>query len=389
MAVIRRFFSYAFRPFFLLGVIYSMLAILLWMFIWTGHLAVDNIPSPIHWHAHGMIMGLMSAAIAGFLLTAVANWTSRPPVSGWPLAILVLTWVLGRVVTGSPMLGALSDLLYWSLLCLLVANELFRARNKRNYKVLALLLLLSMMDMLFHLGELQWLPHVDLQRVLWAQIWLVVVLINVIGGRIIPAFTGNWLRRRAPADVMLSPSQLPGNFGWVDQMAIALLLLFALSVVLQWPNTVSLPLGIGCFLAQAWRLFRWKFWLTLSDPLVWMMHLSYAWLVTGVLLWTLSLTGTIAVSAAVHALTIGAIASMIVSVAARAALGHTGRALKSHIVLTSAVVLLSLSALARIMASTLGGSVWLEVAAGLWVLALLCFAWRYVPILLGPAKSHD
>lgn len=383
----QRFFSFAFRPFFLLGIFYSTLAILLWIFIWNGHLVLGGTRAPVYWHAHGMMMGLMAAAIAGFLLTAIANWTSRPPVAGWPLAILVMAWLLGRLAIMSPLLSALADALFWSLLCLFVARELFLARNKRNYKVLALLLVLSLSDMLFHLGELQLLPHVDLQRVLWVQLWLVIVLINVIGGRIIPAFTGNWLRQRAGPGNELPPSRLPGDFGWVDQMAIGLLLLFVASIVLQWPTSVSIPLGLGCFVAQVWRLLRWKFWLTLSDPLVWMMHLSYAWLVVGILLWTLSLSGMVAVSAAVHALTIGAIASMIVSVAARAALGHTGRVLQSHYLLTSAIILLSLAAFTRIMASISGGALWLDAAAGCWMLALLCFALRYVPILTGPAKQ--
>ena len=342
--------------------------------------------APVHWHAHDMTMGLMAAAIAGFLLTAVANWTSRPPVAGWPLATLVTFWLVGRLAILSPTLSAMADGLFWLLLCALVARELFSARNKRNYKVLAVLVALSVTDMLFHTGELKLLPDIDLQRVLWAQLWLVIVLINVIGGRIIPAFTGNWLRRRAPVGETMSPSELPEPFGLIDQIAISLLLLFAASVIFQWSVVVAIPLGLGCFVAQAWRLLRWKFWLTLSDPLVWMMHLSYAWLVIGILLWTFALAGAVSVSAAVHALTIGAITSMIVSVGARAALGHTGRVLKSHYLLTCAIVLLSLAALTRIVAAIAGGQLWLEVATGFWVSALLCFAVRYVPILIGPAK---
>ncbi|MDO9519427.1 MAG: NnrS family protein [Pseudohongiella sp.] len=383
---VSRLFSFAFRPFFLLGFIYSISAIILWVFVWNGDLLLEWSRAPIHWHAHDMMMGLMAAAIAGFILTAVANWTSRPPVAGWPLAALAAVWLLGRLAILSPALSALGDALFWSILCLLVARELISARNKRNYKVLGLLVALSLTDMLFHAGELQLLPGVDLQRVLWAQLWLVIVLINVVGGRIVPAFTGNWLRRRAPQGEELSPASLPSPYGRVDQLAIALLLLFVASVIFNWSVVIAIPLGFSCFVAQAWRLLRWKFWLTLSDPLVWMMHLSYAWLVTGILLWTLSLTGFIPVSAAVHALTIGAITSMIISVGARAALGHTGRVLKSHYLLTTSIILLSLAALTRIAASVSGGWYWLEVAAVLWFLALMCFAVRYIPILIGPSK---
>ncbi len=383
---INRLFSFAFRPFFLLGVIFSTSAIIVWLLVWNGCLLLNWSRAPVHWHAHDMMMGLMAAAIAGFVLTAIANWTSRPAVAGWPLAILVIFWIAGRLAMLSPVLSALADALFWLVLCVLVARELFSVRNQRNYKVLALLLMLSFTDMLFHAGELQLLPLVDLQRTLHAQLWMVIILINVIGGRVIPTFTGNWLRRQAPKGAELGPSGLPGAFGLVDQFAIGLLLLFVASVILQLPAAVAIPLGFCCFVAQAWRLLRWKFWLTLSDPLVWMMHLSYAWLVAGILLWTLSLTGIVPNTAAVHALTIGAITSMIISVGARAALGHTGRVLESHYLLTASIILLSLAALARIATSMAGGSYWLEVAAGLWLSALLCFALRYVPILVGPAK---
>ena len=161
-----------------------------------------------------------------------------------------------------------------------------------------------------------------------------------------------------------------------------------MSVVLQLPPPVTVPLGLLCFLAQAWRFIRWKFWLTFSDPLVWMMHLSYAWLLVGILLWTMSVADMLPVSAAIHALTIGAVASMIVSVAARAALGHTGRPLQTHWLLTSTIILLSLAALSRIIAAGVSAQWWLELSAGLWMLAMLCFALRYAPMLLGRSAQQ-
>jgi uncharacterized protein involved in response to NO len=383
MAFLQRFFSYGFRPFFLLGTLYSIGAIGIWMLIWRGSLVLDWDRVPVFWHGHDMVMGLMAAAMAGFLLTAVANWTSRPPVAGWPLAVLVGCWTVGRLGLHSATTSAIADLLFWGFFTVLIAREVLAVRNKRNYKIVVILALMTLLDGLFHLGELQLLPAVDLRQVLWAQLWLVIVLISVVGGRVIPAFTGNWLRRQHAAGTISVSAAMPADFGKPDMLAIGLLVAFAGSVVLQLPVLLTAPLGLLCFMAQTWRFVRWRFWLTFSDPLVWMMHLSYAWLVTGIALWTLAELALLPVSMAIHALTIGAIASMIVSVAARAALGHTGRALQTHWLLTSAIILLSLAALSRIIAVAAEATWWLDMSAGLWMLAMLCFALRYAPMLLG------
>jgi uncharacterized protein involved in response to NO len=387
MSAWQRIFSYAFRPFFLLAGLYSVVAILIWILTWRGVLILDWQRSALNWHGHDMMMGLMAAAIAGFLLTAVANWTSRPPVSGLALAALVAAWLVGRMAMLSAPLSAAADAVFWLLLCLLLGRELLAARNKRNYKVLALLIVISCTDLLFHAAELHWLAHIDMRQVLWAQLWLVVLMINVIGGRIIPAFTGNWLRRRLAPGEVLSEKRTPAAFGLVDQLAISLLVLFVISIVIEAPAKLAAPLGLACVFMQGWRLLRWKFWLTFSDALVWMLHLSYAWLVAGIGLWVLALLEVLPVSAAVHALTIGAIASMIVSVAARAALGHTGRPLQSHPLLTSAIVLLSLASLSRILAAATGAALWLDISAALWMFGFCCFMARYAPILLNSAVA--
>lgn len=384
-----RFFSYGFRPFFLLGILWSALAIVLWVLIWNGAVQLSWDRIPVYWHAHDMIMGLVTAAIAGFLLTAVANWTSRPPVAGAPLMWLVLVWMAGRIGLQSALISAVADMLFWLSLTGLIARELYLARNKRNYKIVGILLLMTLADALFHLQELGVLASLDMHRVLWAQLWLVILLINVIGGRIIPAFTGNWLRRRAAEGTGPQVVSMPAAFGKPDLLAIVLLVMFVAAILLNQSTVVATALGLLCFCAQLWRFMRWKFWLTLADPLVWMMHLSYAWILVGILLWSLALLDVLPLSAAIHALTIGAVASMIMSVAARAALGHTGRPLQSHWLLTGAIVLMSLGSLSRIMAAVLpqSGSGLLDLAALLWVVSMSLFAIRYLPILLGPVRQ--
>ncbi|MDT8429675.1 MAG: NnrS family protein [Pseudomonadales bacterium] len=384
-AALTTFFSYGFRPLFLLATLHAVLSVSFWSAWWLGLIPVDWQRLPASWHGHDMLMGLAAAAIGGFLLTAVANWTGRKPVSGLPLGLLCLAWLGGRLSIHYPLLSLFADQVYWIGLWALLANEILRAGNRRNYKVLVVLLLLVLSDTAFHLTEL-FLPSRQ-QQALWVMLWLMILLINVIGGRVIPAFTSNWLRRRA-APRQLAADELPAAHGPVDVAAIATLLLFALAVIGALPPLFSIPLGAVCCLLQTWRLARWKFYLTGSDPLVWMMHLSYLWIPLGIGLWTLALTDMIPVSAAVHALTIGAIASMILSIASRAALGHTGRPLVSHPLLTAAILLLSVAAVSRITAALTGMQNLMAFSALAWVAAFLCFAVRYIPILTGPASEQ-
>lgn len=382
--------SYAFRPLFLLATLHALLSLSFWIAWWGGLVPVTIERIPMYWHGHEMIMGLAAAAIGGFLLTAVATWTKRPPVSGVPLLLLCMAWLVGRFALQWPWLALFADLAYWLGLWSLLAIELFSARNSRNYKLLWLLAAMTLSDLLFHLAELY--QPVMQQRALWAQIWLVILLINVIGGRIIPAFTTNWLRKQEHG-AQLTPAQLPHTFGTFDLVAIAVLVLFALTTVLpvQWPvpPAVAFSLGILATVLQLVRLLRWKFWLTFSDPLVWMLHLSYAWIPVGLALWTLSVAGVVPVSAALHALTVGGITSMIISVGSRAALGHTGRPLRSHPLLTSTIVLLTITAVLRVTAVLVPTSQLLELSAIAWILAFLCFAFVYVPILLTAALTAD
>jgi uncharacterized protein involved in response to NO len=337
----------------------------------------------MYWHGHEMLMGLAGAAIGGFLLTAVANWTSRPPIAGLPLVLLCAAWLAGRLSLHAPLVSALADTGYWVGLWVLVANEILRAGNRRNYKILGVLALIGLSDGLYHVAELTQSPYQ--QQALWAQLWLIIVLINVIGGRVIPAFTGNWLRRTA-APVALTETDLPPAFGRIDQAAIAALVAFAAATVLQAPSVIAVMLGLLAGIMQAWRLARWKFYRTFSDPLVWMMHLSYLWIPVGIVLWTLSHAGWVPVSAAVHALTTGAITSMVISIGSRAAFGHTGRPLQSPPLLTACIVLISVSAILRVAASVWQISPALHASSFVWLLAFVCFSIQFIPILLRPAR---
>ncbi|MDT8399286.1 MAG: NnrS family protein [Pseudomonadales bacterium] len=376
--------SIAFRPLFLLAVLHAVLSLALWSLWWAGVLPMPMPGNPIYWHGHEMISGFIGAAIGGFMLTAVATWTQRPPVSGAPLVFLCLAWLGARLGQFSPLAGALFDFAYWAGLLGLMTVEILRAGNRRNYKILLLLSVLLISDMAFHVAQ-QFFPALQ-RQILWGQLWLVILLINLIGGRIIPAFTRNWLLRQQTGKEPAARQPLPAEFGLVDALAISSLLVFALSTVLLSSSAWILFSGLLTGILQGWRLCRWQSHRTLSDPLVWMLHLAYAWIPIGVILLALGLAAYIPVSAGIHALTVGAIASMIVAVSSRAALGHTGRPLHSHRLLTLCIVLLNLAAVARVTAALSGAVMMLNLASVLWLAAFLCFAMVYVPILVLPAK---
>ncbi len=376
-------FSYAFRPLFLLLVVQAIAMVLFWSLTWSGAVPFTWQRNPIYWHGHEMLNGFAGAAIGGFLLTAVANWTNRPAISGWPLMLLCAMWIGGRLAVGSAVAAAIFDIGYWLLLLMIAANEILRAGNRRNYKLLFVLGAMLLIDAGWHFAELH---QPTLQRqFLWAQMYLVVLLVTIIGGRVIPAFTGNWLRRQAASQqVPAVPAQMPVAFNRMDLLAILAFVGFALCAVLSAPSIVTLPVGIIAAALHALRLSRWLGHLTLSDPLVWMLHLSYAWIPVGIALMALASFGWVSPSAGIHALTTGAIAGMIVSVSSRAALGHTNRALVAHPALTCSILLLNLTAVLRVCASVLDMQLLISLSALSWIAAFLCYGYVFAPILLGP-----
>ena len=213
-------------------------------------------------------------------------------------------------------------------------------------------------------------------------------MICIVGGRIIPAFTSNWLRRQAM--LRKSPESaepLPVAFNRLDLASLIALVVFALSTLLPVPGWFGLVSGLIAAGLHAVRLWRWQGQRTLSEPLVWMLHLSFAWIPIGIALLAFASVGWLPFSAGVHALTVGCVASMVVSVSSRAALGHTNRTLQSHPLLTTTIVLLSVAALLRIGAALGLPAVLLTISAGVWIVAFVCYAVVYAPILLGPRQA--
>ncbi len=378
-------FTYAFRPLFLLATLYALAVVPVWAAAWLGYLPMPtSLGTPSWWHAHEMIYGFAWAAIGGFALTAVATWTKRPPVAGAPLMILSALWVTARVlfVLPSPSLlppAIAADLGYGLLLFVLMSREVIAARSQRNYTVLVILGLLPVTDALFFWGMTQNASWT--MTALFAGLWLVVMLINLIGGRVIPGFTRNWLKRQL-VEQKREPATLPPTFDRFDLFTTSLMVAFAVLHLLGAPSRWTAVLGLLTSVMLFIRLTRWQGIHTGSEPLVWVLHVAFSWLPLGFLFLAFAELGLLPRTAGIHALTSGAITTMIIAIAGRAALGHTSRPLESHPVLTAAYVLITAAAICRVSATIgPGARALLAVSAAAWFLGFVCFAWRYVPIL--------
>lgn len=319
-------FSYGFRPFFLAGSLYAALVILVWVPAFTGRIALSSGFAPRDWHIHEMLFGYVAAVIAGFLLTAVPNWTGRLPLQGWRLEALFAVWVAGRLaVTFSAALGwivvAAIDSSFLLLLAGAAAREIVAGRKWSNLKVVLIVLLLAAANVAFHL-EAHFTGSADVTMRL--AVAAVLMLISLIGGRIVPSFTRNWLARQAPG-------RMPVPFNRLDAVAVgsggAALLLWTVRP----ESVVTAALLAVAGLLHLVRLARWAGERTVADRLVLVLHLAYAFVPAGFLLSALGALGLVLPSAGIHAWTGGAIGVMTLAVMTRATLGHTGRALAASL----------------------------------------------------------
>lgn len=377
-------FSLGFRPFFLAGSLWAALCMVLWIGILQGHVVLPTHFDALSWHIHEMLFGWIMAAIAGFLLTAIPNWTGRTPVRGTLLAVLASLWLLGRVVgTVSALLplwlAALAELLFPLALCTVAWRDIIAARNRRNLPMPLPVALLGMADLLMYLrvGGVDLPPGLDWRLALVA----VCILMSVIGARIIPTFTRNWLTAHR------SPLQVTSH-RWLDMAATASLH----ATLLAWaclPRATAV--GALLLLAAALNLARllgWRGHATLAEPLLAVLHLAYLWLIAGVALLGLSLVAlpTLEIGA-IHALTAGAMGSMVLGVMTRVSLGHTGRALRADRSTIAIYAAISAAAGCRIAATFISGNFLLTISAACWSLAFLLFVLRYAAVLSQPRAA--
>lgn len=374
--------SYGFRPFFLAGALYAGLAILFWLPLFYGHIDTWSAFAPVDWHVHEMLFGYLAAVITGFLLTAIPNWTGRLPVQGLPLLALVLLWLAGRLaIFFSADIGwlaaAVADCAFLLAVAASAATEIVAGRNWRNLKVLLPVTVLLAANAAFH-AEAHFDGVTDISRRL--GLGAVIVLIMIVGGRIVPSFTRNWLVRE-------NPGRLPVPVGRFDAVAIGLSAL-ALAAWTFFPDgTATGTALIAAAALTAIRLARWAGDRTWRDPLVLILHVGFACVPIGLFLAGLATLAPTLVppAAGLHALGVGAIGTMTLAVMTRATLGHTGRDLKAGAGTCLIYIAVLLAALARVCAAFAPGEpMLLHISAGLWAAAFLGFAALYGPMVLRP-----
>jgi uncharacterized protein involved in response to NO len=365
-----------FRPFYLLAGMFASVSILLWTAEYAGDLPGGYLHDPV-WHAHEMLFGYTIAVIAGFLFTAVRNWTGQPTPSGGLLAAYALLWIAGRVSVLTPygFVSAALNALFPIAVAAGVAVPLARSNNRRNYFFVGLLVLLGLATFAVHmarLGVVAWPARASLQVALDA----ILFIIAVMAGRVVPMFTNNGV-----------PGARAVRHPLVEKAALGGVLLLILADLLQvdaaWIGVVAIVVAF----AHAARLWLWQPWRTRSTPLVWVLHVAYAWIVVYLVLHALAAWGVVAAPLAVHALTIGTIGGMTIGMMTRTARGHSGRPLVADAVEVTCYALIALAAAIRVF----GGIALPEFYRATVVLSGLCwsagfalFTVRYWPILTRP-----
>lgn len=378
------FLSYGFRPFFLLGAAWAIAALAIVLAALAFGVWPADAPQLDRWHGHEMLFGFVAAAVAGFLLTAVPTWTSTPPVRGAPLAALAALWLAGRAVM-LPWLGlhgawALVDAAFFPAVALAVGVPLVRTRNYRNLQFIAMLLVLALADLLFVADLTGWLdaPPFDPLRLV---VNLVVLMIAVVGGRIVPLFTRNALLMRG---IKRPFAPIP----WLDRAAIAAVVAVLLGDLVVPNGAAAGWLAAIAAVLHAVRLGRWHGHATLSMPIVWVLHLGYAWLPIAFALKAVWLLGAAPWTVNwLHAFTAGAFGTMVLGVMTRVALGHTGRPLVVAKPIAVAYGLVTVGAALRILAPIALPAFYVELmtaALAAWAGAFAIFLAVYVPILVAP-----
>jgi len=376
--------SAGFRPFFLAASVWAAVAIPLWLEIYSGRATLQTLLQPTVWHAHEMVFGFAAATVAGFLLTAIPNWTGRMPLQGGPLAFLVGLWAIGRIaVLCSAQLeapvAAVADLSFPVVFLAVVAREILAGRNWRNLPMLGVLGLLLAGNLLVHLDALRIADTAVIGNRL--GIATLLILISLVGGRIVPSFTRNWLAKNRPRH----PLPMPESD--LDRTALIIIAVGVLSWAAVPDGWFTGWLMLAAGAAVALRLSRWRGFYTLREPLLLILHVGYGWLALGLLLLGInSIFELLPAAAALHALTVGAIGTMTLAVMTRASLGHTGRPLSAGPVTKAIYALITAASVLRVLSpfasENLEFALW--VAGAAWSGAFALFAVFYGSALARP-----
>jgi uncharacterized protein involved in response to NO len=377
--------SYGFRPFFLLAGLVAVIDMVLWIGALSGLWSVGGEAGPIAWHAHEMLFGYGAAALCGFVLTAVPNWTGRLPVSGLPLLGLVTLWLGGRALMLTPwwlgeVASAAADALFLPILAYVVAREVVIGRNWQNLRVAAIIGVLAALNIAFHVVTLM---GRDEGMVIRLAVVMFIVLITQIGGRIVPSFTRNYLARAGVA-------RFPRPAGILDQVTLAATVVAGLCWAVfpaGWPTAVLAGLAAGAHLI---RLAGWRGWATAREPLLAVLHIGYGFVPLGFGAIAAASLGLLSQPSALHVWTAGAIGMMTYAMMTRATRGHTGRPLAASGLTQAGYVCLFAVAVLRPLAELAPAyhHVILEVSAVAWIAAFGLFVVEHAPMLLAPSLGR-
>jgi uncharacterized protein involved in response to NO len=372
-------FSYGFRPFFLGAALFAGVAVPVWILVLAGVGESTFLYPARDWHVHEMVFGFLPAVITGFLLTAIPNWTDRPPIRGHELMLLVTLWLAGRLLIAmpwfTPLVSAIVDVGFLVAVAGLVWREIATTKSWDRAPMGVLVSLLAGTNILFHVLNLSG-KETDLpERMALA---MVMMLLALIGGRVTPNFTGEFLTESGRAE-------RPASFSRYDGLSIALVGFAVLSWIVQPHSMATGWIFVAAGLANLGRLARWYGWATWREPLVLILHFGYGWFALSLLILGGSILGVgLPKEDAVHAFTSGAVGAMTLAVMTRASLGHTGRPRHAGPLTVLIYILVNLGAVLRVFGpmTDLPTNFVLGVAAGSWSGAYLLFAMFYGPFLL-------
>lgn len=373
-------FALGFRPFFLLAGAFALLSIGIWVPILINGVTLTTYYGQLGWHSHEMIFGYSGAVVAGFLLTAVGNWTDKATLTGGPLAVMTTLWLLGRILPLFPTLLpgwliALVDLGFFPTLALAIGIPLVRSGGKRNLVFLPLLTAFVGANLLVHLEVLGLVENIA-RRGIFLGLDLIILLIVIMGGRVIPFFTERALQG-------VSPKRHPV----IEQLAPLSVVAFMVTELIVPDSRATGFFAALAAIANGIRLLGWytnRFW---AVPLLWVLHLGYGWVVVGYVMKALAAFGFISPQFTIHAFTVGAIGVLTLGMMARVSLGHTGRPLQAAAATAVAFALINLAALVRGVLPVFLPQKLLDFVAfsgALWISAFLIFMVIYAPILTAP-----
>lgn len=380
-------FSYGFRPFFLGGALFAGVAVPVWVLTFAGAIGSSFLYAPREWHVHEMLFGFLPAVMTGFLLTAIPNWTGRLPLRGMPLVSLWVLWLAGRLFVAAPgpvpVIAAVIDASFLVMLAAFVWREIAAAGSWDRLPIGLLISLYTGANILFHVLALHGSATDVPERL---ALSIILLLLTVIGGRVTPVFTGEYLKEQR---ITIQPA----SFSFVDRLSMLLVLIAALAWIVQPEGQAAGALFIAAGLANLIRLSRWRGWMAWREPLVFILTVGYGWVALSLLALGGALLDMLPAANAAHALTTGAVGTMTLAIMTRASLGHTGRPKHAGPVTLAIYLLVNLGAIVRVFtpaseATTGLTHLLLGMAAGGWSGAYLLFALVYGAILVRPSLDE-